>query len=275
MDAITVDLVVWNRTLQNRLSQVNAVRAHPFSPRVWGVAHFGPPSSSLSPPQRHIPVNQESKMAQPYIISSLSPTRGFHPTSSSALYFAGSSSQTIADAYASCHIYIYYQLPPLLFIDVHELAQRSELYGYTYWGTRDLEKPAYALPPAERSGEVLIRVKVPEQLWEHRIPGGNWKWEDETEVGKGGGWIVSVDVPMHLRYGSPRSTKNSGELYEEIHVDWPHAFLHCPSSSLSIHQAYMVLVKFNERLSFYSPAEAPAYTSTGDTTSARFRRITN
>jgi hypothetical protein len=179
-------------------------------------------------------------MDNSYLVSSLSPTRGFHPTSTSTIYFAGSSSQSTANAYSSCHIYLYYNLPSLVYIDTHELAQRSKHYGYTYWGTRDLEKPVYALPPEESSGEVLVRVKVPEQLWEHRIPDDRWEWEDEMEPGQGGGWKVTVEVPMHLRYGTPRATRSSGEAgssssrkpYEEVRVDWPQAFLLCPSSSM-------------------------------------------
>ncbi|KAF9529104.1 PIG-X [Crepidotus variabilis] len=178
-------------------------------------------------------------MAHPYLVSSVSPIQGFHPISSSTLYFAGSAFQSVAHAYSACHVYLYYRLPPLLLIDTHELAERRKHYGYTYWGTRDLEKPMHALPPEERIGEVLLRVKVPEQLWEHRIPDDNWRWEEETVPGQGGGWKVDVEVPMHLRYGTPRSTRSGNEEdpgssrdpYEKVTVDWPHAFLLCPIST--------------------------------------------
>ena len=51
------------------------------------------------------------------------------------------------------------------------------------------------------------------------------------------GETIQVEVPMHLRYGTPRSTRSKEadeeskrEPYEKIQVDWPKAFLLCPAT---------------------------------------------
>jgi len=72
--------------------------------------------------------------------------------------------------------------------------------------------------------EVLINVEIPEAL----------EW-DEFD-----GERVHVEVPMHLRYGTPRSTRSRQEHntdkvgpYEKIQLDWPKAFFLCPLTSMS------------------------------------------
>ncbi|CAA7262045.1 unnamed protein product [Cyclocybe aegerita] len=147
-----------------------------------------------------------------YLVSELSPTQGFHPTSASLVYLPGPIPQ-----YESCSLHLYYSLPPPVFVDTHELGQRSSSYTFSHWGSRDLEKPVHALP--QETSEVLINVQIPQE-----------GYADEEEM------ELNVEVPMHLRYGTPRSTATSkeseGKPYEEIQVEWPHAFLLCSSTSL-------------------------------------------
>ena len=142
-----------------------------------------------------------------YFTSDLQPTRGFHPTSSNQVVLPGPKS-----LYSSCTLHLYFTLPPLVFVDTHELAQRSGFYKYNHWGSRDIEKPTHAL--ANEHSEVLINVIDLEDAF------------DEA------GGPIGVEVPMHLRYGTPRpSTKTQASqdtLYDKIHVDWPQAFLLCP-----------------------------------------------
>lgn len=154
------------------------------------------------------------------LTSTISPHKGFHPTSTSTIHLPPPST-----LYASCELYLYLSLPPLVFVDTHELAQRAAAthYTFTHWGSRDVERPAQAL--AREPSEVLVRVEVPKV--------GEW---DEF-----GGESVLVEVPLHLRYGSPRSTRSSAGggggsgdesgPYEEIRIDWPSAFFLCPSTS--------------------------------------------
>jgi len=142
-----------------------------------------------------------------YFTSDLQPTQGFHPTSSNQVLLPGPKS-----LYSSCTLHLYFTLPPLVFVDTHELAQRSGFYKYNHWGSRDIEKPTHALP--NEHSEVLINVIDLEDAF------------DEA------GGPIGVEVPMHLRYGTPRpSTKTQASqdtLYDKIHVDWPQAFLLCP-----------------------------------------------
>lgn len=74
--------------------------------------------------------------------------------------------------------------------------------------------------------EVLLNVPIPAQE----------EWDNDE------GEVISVELPMHLRYGSPRSTRSKKDTgdekekvapYEEVRVDWPKAFFLCPSSSMS------------------------------------------
>jgi hypothetical protein len=93
-------------------------------------------------------------------------------------------------------------------------------YKFSHWGSRDLEKPVHAL--TNEPSEILVNVEIPAAL----------EW-DEFD-----GESVHVEVPMHLRYGTPRSTRSrqehdmdQSEPYEKIQVDWPMAFFLCPSTS--------------------------------------------
>ncbi|KAF8174889.1 hypothetical protein BJ912DRAFT_41325 [Pholiota molesta] len=108
-----------------------------------------------------------------YFTSNLLPLLGAHPTSTSIIHLPSLSN--------SCSLHLYFSLPPVLFLDTHELSQRNSSYSFEYRGTRDLERPVHALP--EEESELLVNVKIPAGF------GGN---ADEDEA-----TIVRVEVPMH------------------------------------------------------------------------------
>ena len=143
-----------------------------------------------------------------YITTNIYPSQGFHPVSSNVVHFSAGSSSLV-----QCSLHLYFKLPPLLFVDPHELAQRNNSYTFNYWGSRDLEKPVHALPETERGSDVLLNVRLPPN-----IDGGSVSWN------------MTVDLPMHLRYGVPApisSTSKSGKSYDHVQVDTPIAFLLC------------------------------------------------
>ena len=144
-----------------------------------------------------------------YITTNIYPSQGFHPVSSNVVHFSAGSSSSLVQ----CSFHLYFKLPPLLFVDPHELSQRNNSYTFNYWGSRDLEKPVHALPETERSSDVLLNVRLPASI-------------DDASVS----WNLTVDLPMHLRYGVPApisSTSNSGKSYDHVQVDVPIAFLLC------------------------------------------------
>ena len=106
-------------------------------------------------------------------------------------------------------------LSPLLFVDTHELAQRNASYTFRHWGSRDLERPAHALP--DEPSELLVNLNL-----------------HEAFLGRDGeaGSTLVVEVPMHLRYAAPKAhtTRPGAELYEQIWMDLPQAFFRCPAS---------------------------------------------
>jgi len=150
-----------------------------------------------------------------YLISSIEPTKGFHPTSTSIIHLPPPSS-----LYQSCLLYLFFTLPPLVFVDTHELTQRGAHYTFSHWGSRDLEKPVHAV--SNEPSEVLVNVEIPPPLEWYEFDGER----------------LQVEVPMHLRYGTPRSTRSrqehsidKSEPYERIQIDWPKAFFLCPSTT--------------------------------------------
>ncbi|KAF8900163.1 PIG-X [Gymnopilus junonius] len=151
-----------------------------------------------------------------FVISELGPPKGFHPISNTKVYLPNPLS-----SYNSCSLHLHYTLPPLVFVDTHELAQRDSSYSFRHWGSRDLERPAHALP--DENSELLLDVRFLAEEVGH----------SKTAAGKGEGTTIDVEVPMHLRYGKPRAPASSEEgktgPYEEVHVDWPKAFLKCSS----------------------------------------------
>ena len=153
-----------------------------------------------------------------YIATNVYPTQGFHPISSNIVHFSTGSLSLV-----QCSFHLYFKLPPLLFVDPHELAQRNNTYTFNHWGSRDLEKPVHALPEAGRGSEVLLNVRLPPSIDDDIKP---------FEVGSVSR-NMTVDLPMHLRYGVPApvsSTSKSGKSYVHVQVDAPIAFLLCKTS---------------------------------------------
>ena len=144
-----------------------------------------------------------------YITTNIYPSQGFHPVSSNVVHISAGSSSL-----EQCSLHLYFKLPPLLFVDPHELTQRNSSYTVNYWGSRDLEKPLNALPKSERNSDVLLNVRLPPPS----IDDGSVSWN------------LTVNLPMHLRYGVPApisSTSNSGKSYDHVQVDAPITFLLC------------------------------------------------
>ncbi|KAH9083615.1 PIG-X [Lactarius deliciosus] len=130
--------------------------------------------------------------------STLTPTRGFHTSSTTRLVLRGSHPH-------SCTLYLYFELPAQLFADPYELDHRRRSYTFERFGGGNLEAPVFA-PGAGGPSGLLLDVTVP---------------------GSGGGDddILSIEVPLHARYGVP---KRDGEQIDEIALPPPEAFWACP-----------------------------------------------
>jgi hypothetical protein len=159
-----------------------------------------------------------------YITSTLQPTEGFHPVSISSLHFP-----RLNSSWRLCSLHLHYSLPQLLFVDTHELAQRNASYTFRHWGSRDLERPAHALP--DEPSELLVNLNFQNVLQERDEEAEKGK---EAKRDKEAGMVLLIQVPMHLRYGAPRARTNESrpmaEPYEQIRVDLPQAFFRCPRS---------------------------------------------
>ena len=149
-----------------------------------------------------VELGSHCRMSESYITTNIYPSQGFHPVSSNVVHFSAGSSSL-----SKCSFHLYFKLPPLIFVDPHELAQRNKTYTFSYWGSRDLEKPVHALPEAERDSDVLLNVRLPPS-----IEDGSFSWN------------MTVDLPMHLRYGVPAPVSST---YDHVQVDAPIAFLLC------------------------------------------------
>ena len=182
------------------------------------------------------------KAPMSYITTNISTSQGFHPVSTNIIHFTGSSP-------AQCSLHLYFRLPPLLFVDPHELAQRNSIYTFNHWGSRDLEKPVHALPDAERDSDILLNVRLPRSA--------------EAPM-----WNMTVELPMHLRYGVPApvsSISGSEKPYEHVRVDTPIAFMLCKTSREPLFGAFFIpFIDFIVLATFIDnatqiPAPLPSY----------------
>ena len=142
------------------------------------------------------------------ITTTLSPAHGFHPTSTSTIRLSPALDP-------ACLLYLYLSLPPPLFVDTHELTLHAAQYDFQHWGTKDLEKPVHALPAAPARSELLVSVR---------------DWTAAAHSGS----LLPVDVPMHLRYGTPNQGDDDDDDEKEVHVDHPAAFFLCPPTTSSV-----------------------------------------
>jgi PIG-X / PBN1 len=160
------------------------------------------------------------------LISSITPQDGFHPISTTYIIFTLLSSSY----FSNCTCYLYFTLPPLIFIDPYELAHHAQFYTFKHWGTANLELPVHAV--SQNDSGLLLNLTV---LPKHVL----WTWDNsdpeakETDVG------LEIKVPLHLRYGDSGSAG-----YHTTEMDWPTGFIACPQDvpdfreSLSCHSPY-------------------------------------
>lgn len=145
-------------------------------------------------------------MATDFVLlsSTLSPTRGFHTSSTTRLISRGSCTH-------SCSLHLYFDLPAQLFADPYELEHRRGSYTFERFNAGNLEAPVFA-PGAGGPSGLLLDVRVPE------VGEGESREDDD---------ILSVEVPLHARYGAPR---RDGELIDEVVLPPPEAFWACARS---------------------------------------------
>jgi hypothetical protein len=133
--------------------------------------------------------------------STLTPTRGFHTTSTTRLALRGSRAH-------SCRLHVYFDLPAQLFADPYELDHRRGSYTFERFGGGNLEAPVFA-PGAGGPSGLLLNVTISE--------GDGGGSRDDND-------ILSIEVPLHARYGTP---KTDGELIDEVVLPPPEAFWAC------------------------------------------------
>ena len=138
--------------------------------------------------------------------STLNPTKGFHTTSTTRFAVRGSRAH-------SCTLHLYLTLPAELFADPNELAHRHASYAFERLGGGDLEAPVFA-PAASGPSALLLDVNIPEG-------------QDQDQ---GDDNVFSIEVPLHARYGVPKS---GGELIDEVMLPPPVAFWACPQEGAS------------------------------------------
>lgn len=105
----------------------------------------------------------------------------------------------------NCTLHLLHALPPDVYADQYELAQRPGLSASSLTGASDLELPVGAVD----EGGSLLLLAVPEET-------------------QGSGELV-FDVPLHARYGRP--SLRGG--FRTIQLEPPVGFWACPESNLS------------------------------------------
>ncbi|KAF7316102.1 RBR-type E3 ubiquitin transferase [Mycena indigotica] len=131
--------------------------------------------------------------------SALSHSQSFHPI------FTTTISQT-PSPYQACSLNLLYALPPLIFIDPYELANRAVSYSFQHAGPSNLELPVAAFDPSTSNSSLLLTVGR----------------EADSEV--------VVELPLHVRYGPVALSKNA-KGFIDTEIPWPKAFYACPASA--------------------------------------------
>ena len=140
--------------------------------------------------------------------SSLTTHRGFHSIYSTQIIL----NDTVD--FATCTLHLLYILPPRIFVDAYELANRRDLYSFRLSGISNLELPVTEVNP--EGSALLLNVLLPRPS-----PHGTQK--------------VTVDIPLHLRYGETAQSKASDD--GTIKVSWPTGFWACPLFGKFYHTA--------------------------------------
>lgn len=136
--------------------------------------------------------------------SSLSTKQGFHSTYTTHIIV-----DDPADL-AGCALHLVYNFPPRIFVDPYELAIYKDSYTHRLSGTSNLELPVMAVNP--KGSALLLYVKA--------FPPGSPN--------------VTVDVPIHVRYGE-LVLSNSSSDDSSVEVPWPIGFWACPLLCTSRH----------------------------------------
>ncbi|RDX45455.1 hypothetical protein OH76DRAFT_1486286 [Lentinus brumalis] len=130
-------------------------------------------------------------------LSSSVSAQGFHFTVSTTVSLA---SWQESDR---CSLHVLYDLDPHVYADQYELAQRP---GYTsvLWGTSDLERPVSAV---DQAGSALLLTADTSQL----LPGQAAN--------------VTLEVPLHARYGRP--VAGPQDAFHKVELRRPVGFFAC------------------------------------------------
>ncbi len=134
-------------------------------------------------------------------LSSSVSAQGFHFTVSTTVSLA---SWQESDR---CSLHVLYDLDPHVYADQYELAQRP---GYTsvLWGTSDLERPVSAV---DQAGSALLLTADTSQL----LPGQAAN--------------VTLEVPLHARYGRP--VAGPQDAFHKVELRRPVGFFACSLDS--------------------------------------------
>jgi len=144
--------------------------------------------------------------------SFLTPTKGLHTTSTTRLALHhGDRSRS------SCTLHLYFTLPTQLIADPYELAHRRESYRFERFGGGNLEAPVFS-PGAGADAPAGLLLDL-------TIPGGEGVEGEDSSTRSS---VIQIDVPLHARYGVP---KTGGELIDEVALPPPEAFWACPTTS--------------------------------------------
>ncbi|OSD02743.1 hypothetical protein PYCCODRAFT_1467438 [Trametes coccinea BRFM310] len=122
---------------------------------------------------------------------------GFHFTVSTTIH--------IPDTLDLTHrtLHVVHDLDPHIYADQYELAQRPG-YSSVLWGTTDLEKPVSAVP---QNGSVLLLTA------------------DTSHVLSGTPVNLTLEVPLHARYGRPVAGADEKDTFYHIHLRRPIGFV--------------------------------------------------
>ncbi|KII88853.1 hypothetical protein PLICRDRAFT_91349 [Plicaturopsis crispa FD-325 SS-3] len=164
---------------------------------------------------------------------SLSSNRGFHTSFTSRILVNEPS------WLQNCSLHLLFDLPPLLFVDPYELALRAAQYSFSLHGSTNLELPVSAVDP--NGSSVLLSLATPL---------GN------TPLN------VTVDLPLHARYGEPAPDDASG--YYTVDVPVPTVLGACRASDPTPYN-HSLLVTPDNLLAFFNQSSL-ALTTVVDST---------
>ncbi|KAI0822671.1 hypothetical protein BC628DRAFT_1388539 [Trametes gibbosa] len=127
--------------------------------------------------------------------SSIAP-QGFHFTLSTAINIPDTS------LLENRALHVVYDLDPHVYADQYELAQRPG-YSSVLWGTSDLEKPVAAV---NSDGSVLLLTA------------------DTSQLVRGQPANLTLEVPLHARYGRPIASTNTRDAIFHVALRRPIGF---------------------------------------------------